>query len=234
MNELSRTLKRRIRDVDRGITLVSKRQALSDVHRLRVSARRLKAIFWVLKKGTSVEISRPLERTLSRLTHLLGQRRELDVLARDARHYHLEVQAIQKMSIDASVGLVDFLNSKKTQNLLNGAQNILGELEEKDSVHLRRVRRALKEKFRRWSNGFPRNPGELHRLRIALKKAKYVLEAIDRPTGVFEKVQRDLGRYRDLQVLLDYTGKHRRVTADAAVYLRRARRHLRPALVKIT
>jgi CHAD domain-containing protein len=96
-------------------------------------------------------------------------------------------------------------------------------------VVLSQVRR-LQNRLQRALNHPPTTNRARHRLRINVKKARYVLEATGRPVTPLVKLQDHLGRWHDLMVLSSVAGPTSQVTEALNREWMIARRLVRPAL----
>jgi len=189
-----------------------------DVHRVRVAARRARAVLRAARPLLDPEWSEPLRDELKWLGGSLGRRRDVDVLI---AHLDREIEQLEQPERDAAASLVGRLGEERTTAqavALDTLQSeryyrLLDALE--GAARGPRVRRgqvSLKElaqsEFRRLSRiakrlGPDSSDDELHRARIAGKRARYTAELAEDEIG--KPAPRLIERAKELQ---DVLGAH--------------------------
>jgi CHAD domain-containing protein len=189
-----------------------------DVHRLRVAARRARAVLRAARPLLDHEWSEPLRDELKWLGGSLGRRRDVDVLI---AHLDREIEQLEQPERDAAASLVERLGDERTTAqavALDTLQSeryyrLLDALE--GAARGPRVRRgqvSLKElaqsEFQRLSRiakrlGPDSSDDELHRARIAGKRARYTAELAEDEMG--KPARRFIERAKELQ---DVLGAH--------------------------
>ena len=186
-----------------------------DVHRVRVAARRARAVLRAARPLLDAEWSEPLREELKWLGGSLGRRRDVDVLI---AHLDGEIEQLEQPERDAAASLVQGLGDERTTaqvvalDTLQSSRyyRLLDALEE--AVRGPRVRRgqvSLKElaqsEFQRLSRiakrlGPDSSDDALHRARIAGKRARYTAELAEDEMG--KPARRLIERAKELQDLL--------------------------------
>lgn len=195
------------------------------VHHLRSCCRRLRSALYLLRDSLPHSAFLRINRKLRGLGHKLGEIRQLDVAAIDAKSYGLKVrhfkierrQAIKKAQ--ASV-------SRKSRKDIHRKIGALIAMTDKFSASKLRppgvaLLRQLNDRYRR---------RDLHKLRIAVKKARYVLESLEIPSEPLAELQESMGRIHDLKVLRKLAGRSKKAETDLKAFKRKAGRQFLPAL----
>ena len=113
-----------------------------------------------------------------------------------------------------------------------------------NSVKINEARKKLSEILQNQLAQDLDGPKKLHKLRIAVKKARYAIEAMGQPIHPMDgsnhpnkamnhpmkKLQDTLGQAHDLELLQGFTGKNAKIKAEQNVLNAKALRLSRPAL----
>jgi CHAD domain-containing protein len=177
------------------------------VHQLRVSNRRLRAILALVIKDPRFRHFRALKSSLRELGKVLGSQRELDVVIGDAAEFGLPVASLKKRIKSRKKKVKKFLSPSRRGALLGCFSQLDEELKFPVLMEKKPLTKLLK-KVRAWRRR-KLAPKNLHRFRIAIKKMRYILEALDRPVGPLKEIQGYLGRAHDLEVLQEILGKNK-------------------------
>lgn len=203
-----------------------------NLHRHRVAARRARASLRVARRYLDPEWRRPLNQALRELGEATGPVRDLDVVL---EHLRAELDHLDETEEAAKAAILDRLEQERAaarRRLLEALDGrdyrfllsrLRGPPRLADGVEAVPLEPLAQREFRRLAKLVDRlgkRPGEreIHRLRIALKRARYAAELVA-PTGGGRK--RFLADARILQELL---GEHQ----DAVV----AEQRLRAATVE--
>lgn len=189
-----------------------------DVHRFRVAVRRARAVLRAARPLLDPEWSEPLRAELRWLGGSLGRRRDLDVLV---AHLQREIEGLEQPEREAAAAFVktleeergtaqavalDALRSQRYYRLLDALEA---------AAHGPRVRRGdvslhhlARREFRRLSRiadglGPDSSDDQLHRARIAGKRARYTAELAEVEVG--EPARRVIERAKEFQ---DVLGAH--------------------------
>jgi CHAD domain-containing protein len=186
-----------------------------DVHRMRVAVRRARAVLRAARPLLDPEWSEPLRDELKWLGGSLGRRRDLDVLIAHLEH---EVEQLEQPEREAAGALVrtlgaeretaqavalDTLRSERYYRLLDALEAAArGPRVRRGDVSLRKLARR---EFRRLSRiaerlGPESSDDELHRARIAGKRARYAAELAEPEVG--KPARRVVERAKALQDVL--------------------------------
>ena len=189
-----------------------------DVHRMRVAARRARAVLRAARPLLDGEWSEPLRDELRWLGGSLGRRRDLDVLI---AHLQQEIEALDQPERDAAASLVERLERERETAqavALDTLRNeryfrLLDALEEAvRGPHVRKgrvsLRKLARREFRRLETiaerlGPESSDDDLHRARIAGKRARYTAELAEADVG--KPARRFVERAKALQ---DVLGEH--------------------------
>lgn len=174
------------------------------VHELRLATRRLRAALWLLPPHYPHR--HRLRRSLKNLDQRLGGLRELDVALRDSREKKLPTHEIEKQRNEQRVRLRRYLGGPHGEELmacLKKSQSDLNQIKTGPDAHRlqslqRRVSACSRMPLKKTAN--------IHRLRIQLKRVRYALEALGRPTAPLAALQDTLGKFHDLEVLSSFHG----------------------------
>jgi CHAD domain-containing protein len=250
---LSRQLKIVVLNVDGAL----KGENGKPLHDIRVAIRRLRAVLRAFRGPLRKTSAKPINRAFGQLNDALGQARDLDVwmefltkggvrrdLARSPRwrgfiqhqqeHRLLELATVCRhlggpafAALRARTGRL--LRVQLPQAITTGPQGSLRKLARRA---LRKdLRRALKLAGLRESS----SPDDLHRLRIALRKARYLGEffspvlgaGVEELTGRLHAVEQALGKIHDIDVGLS------RIAREGPPPPRRLAEHLRERRARV-
>jgi len=176
------------------------------LHRLRVALRRMQAAVWLLRQSPRGPHFEKLMRELASLGGALGKVRELDVAIKDAGRYGIGCAGLRTRREKAKDKLRGQLAEPRRRRLAKRIAEALVTVDAFPPQIFGEVRIRLHHKLARTLERKNRSPHDLHRLRIVLKKIRYLLESMGRGTGPLRKMQRILGNFHDLQALQELTG----------------------------
>lgn len=189
-----------------------------DVHRLRVAVRRSRAVLRAARPLLDPEWSEPLRDELKWLGGSLGRRRDVDVLI---AHLERETEQLEQPERDAAASLVERLGEERVTAQAVALDTLRSEryyrlLDSLEAAargpHVRRgqvsLRKLARTEFRRLSRiaeqlGPSSSDDDLHRARIAGKRARYTAELAEADIG--KPARRFIERAKDLQ---DVLGAH--------------------------
>lgn len=204
------------------------------VHDLRVEVRRLRTILWVFRsESRNADFLRKLDRDLRKLNHYLGKVREVDVAIDDSKSFNFNTRHLKRMRDKRRQALKKYLERRKgkllrhleasadcrltTRSMQDGVGKLIGELSS--------MRNGCSTK------------AKMHKLRIRIKRARYLMEAFDEDTGSLRELQSLLGRVHDLELLRDLAGGNSKLDHDLVVYRAKAnsmsRSAFRPTVTKL-
>ncbi len=201
-----------------------------EVHTLRVTIRRLRACLWALRTDARYSAqSKKLRSDLRMLGATLGRIRELDVAIQDTITYGIKMPNLCSERNKALKQAIRILHRasvcKLSKRITAFARSVEGPL---------RLRTALdplvKQLMRSRKEIRPLSQQHAHRMRLLLKKSRYVLESIGSVPSLLINTQQLLGRLRDLSMLQSRVGTARTIQADTAVIRKRLQVDLGPAL----
>jgi CHAD domain-containing protein len=222
--------RKHVKIFSKGLLAQSKHLSFEGVHDLRVSTRRLRALIRLLEKNTSYRVPEVSRHGLKKLGRVLGIRRQWDVTLKGARKYHLSESALLKDQRAAGAELQKILRRPEIQRLplelrLYG-QSLGAERVSVQKKKLRKIRRELKA----WLQKKHFSKNELHKLRVSMKKIRYVFESLNIPVEKLKELQDRLGTCHDLMVLSKYFDQPKQVLKEERQEIKKVQKRIRPAL----
>lgn len=215
----------------RRLTAQTARRPTPDrVHDLRVVTRRVRAILWLVPRSERSRGIRRARRDLQRLATILGEQRKYDVALEDAERYNRPTRAIERKLSAARRKVIRAVRHKDRRRYARHLERALDDFSALQEAGFAPRIAELAARLGAAMRQPPKTNAARHRLRINVKKARYLLEAARRPAARLERLQDHLGRWHDLMVLSTVTGRRVNVTAACARERRLADRCLRPAL----
>jgi CHAD domain-containing protein len=233
-------LGKRLQALDRHLpaALLDDAEAL---HRTRVASRRLRELLPIIEgpRADSSGSARRASGGVRRLTRALGGVRELDValslLAEVAATTHLDREAVDSIRLaiqrDRAVRYASMIRcvARLKPRKLSRRLTALGAraAEDEAAVPLGRLGQRLQARARRLEHAIDEAGAlyafdRLHRVRIAVKKLRYVLELVQEVSRLgttrlvrrLQEAQEVLGRLHDLEVLAAYVRQAGPASAD--------------------
>lgn len=185
-----------------------------EVHNIRISLHRIRSLLELTKIKSS-----PLEK----LDKDLGKVRDLDVAIKNAIHYGLPTKKLEKKRKEKAKDAIKFLHNKKNK-VLNSLDKAGLRFEKK--VDLKIAAGELQHKLHDFDH--PLQDDELHKVRIGLKKVRYLLESTGKSVVRLKKIQDQLGEVHDLQVLSEFYHHNPHLKNDKRIKSLKAKRTVRP------
>lgn len=185
-----------------------------DVHKLWVATRRARAAFWVIKHSSVPTRFDKLESLLKALGKDLGNVRELDVAFRDADHFKMKcsslggqrksaLKRLKKITVQSAIDRIGKQFEAAEKSLMEAGPILLG-----------RPNEVLKVKLEDCAKGSAHGKKARHKLRTALRKVRYSLEAIGRPVAPLNHIIKALGDAHDLERLQAFLHKKGKVRTE--------------------
>lgn len=185
-----------------------------DVHELRVATRRARATFWILRHSSAHIRFEELDNDLRKLGKALGHVRELDVAILDANRFGIDATKLIARQKIFQMKLQKRINRNQQNHLstqLSAAENAAHAM---SPIFLGEARDTLRARLNRQLDRHLHGQTKLHQLRIMMKKARYVLEALGRPVSPMKSLQDLLGDAHDLEFLQTLIGKNATIKAE--------------------
>jgi CHAD domain-containing protein len=201
-----------------------------NIHAFRVATRRAEAVFWILKQSDSSLHFKKLRRDLHELEKSLGRVRELDVAMSDADNYGIKSGRLKDQRKIARRKLLKLVKSaprKKLAERFFSAQKIVFTMSPQGMDD---VKGKLREKIAHELKKPVYAENSLHKLRVTMKKVRYVLECMGKPVAPIKELQEVLGEAHDLETLQAFTGKNAKIKAAQVALNERAIRLIKPTL----
>jgi CHAD domain-containing protein len=206
-------LKAQSKAIARLAPIVSRHGGVDHVHQLRVAVRRARVALWILKDKSNEIQYKKLSQNLQRIGKALGKVRELDVAIQDADDYGIDSSQLTARRDTSRKKLRKKINRKQRQNLALLFRSFdVATLSR--SPDLMKSRDNLRVRLNRNLKRHINEQTKLHRLRVAMKKIRYSLEALGKPVDPIKRLQNILGDAHDLEILQALVGKNRKVIVD--------------------
>lgn len=209
---------------------VSRELTGKSVHDLRLATRRVRSTLWLLKKSSAHLRFENLDLDLYRLGKALGSVRELDVAILDAFEYGIDHKKLvdhRKVSKIRLKKQVDKLHRRKIETQLADLEE---SVQAEYFISLNTISKRLRSQLKSQLKSRIRGQNKLHRLRVFMKRIKYVLESMGSPVKPITRLQCILGDAHDLEFLQASTRKSSRLKTKQKVLNKKAGRLIRPAL----
>lgn len=229
-NHLIRYLEEQTRLLKRLGSPATAKPSRQSVHKLRIAARRARAALWILERGSVRIRAKKLSQRLHALGRALGKVRELDVAIEDAKTYGLDPSGLKVLRKTERRRLQKTLRRARFKRLSREIAAVAVKTKSRTGLGFEDAAGALLDRLHRWHRMTSKKDAELHRIRIAMKKIRYCLEATRRPVSPLQKLQEAIGKAHDLEVLEALCGKTPAASRDRAKFERKAKRLIRPAL----
>jgi CHAD domain-containing protein len=205
------------------------RSGAKKVHQLRVTTRKIRSVLWLAKNNWSKKISD----RLGQLAHGLGTLRELQMAIKDAHRYQIPYGRFQRRKKHAKKKLKKLLSKKMSEEiagelLLTALEDKIGIVNPNYSRFRSRYQKLVQKVITRSEK--LQTADDFHELRIYLKKARYILEAFGFHSRTLKETLDILGRVHDLDVLLSFVGKNRKVLEDRQELVKRLHQRIPAAL----
>ncbi len=188
------------------------------VHECRVGTRRARMSLWWLEQASKqTKKLRKARKLLGDFGRVLGERRQWDVLLKDAQKYGLDPQPLEAARIKAREALQAFQDSDKTKKIEKKVLKAVEKAKELSELDVSRPIKKLKKRLQHWKDLPPMTETQFHECRIDLKKTRYVLEALGLDVTELKRIQDWLGQAHDLEILQQTLGKNDKVSKDEAM-----------------
>lgn len=164
-----------------------------NVHDLRIATRRLLTLIKIFNLD-------PFSEPLKKAAKKLGKLRDLDVAIDHAKAYGLETEDLKEERRAHRKKIKNFFtkeHKKLIEKIIHHSQITLTN---KDDHDLEKTLDDFREQMNQWGN-VQLGRENFHEFRIALKKARYLLEAQGKNVKELKKLQDVLGDIHDLEVL---------------------------------
>lgn len=184
----------------------SKNPDQNHVHDLRVITRRLRADFWLIPRAKRTGTIRKARSDLRKLTSVLGVQRKYDVALEDARVFERKTKPIKRQLRSAKKDVLKALRFGRVRRYMVHLKQAAKDIDRiSPSAFAPRID-SLCRRLERAMHRPPKTVAARHHLRIEVKKARYLLEALNHELPQLTKLQDNLGRWHDLMVLSGLSG----------------------------
>ncbi|MGZ6478099.1 MAG: CHAD domain-containing protein [Bdellovibrionales bacterium] len=218
-----------IGELERAAELAKSNMDPDAIHDLRVASRRLQVVLWMAGSADGERSFHDARKSLKVLIGKLGRRRDLDVASEAVEKYDLNGTTLKKKRLKAGEQVSDALRTETQSKLLKQLYEAL-EAVENSHIDLAKATRSLGERLSRWLEEPPQTAAEFHELRIELKRARYVLEALGYDVEPLRKIQDQIGLWHDLEVLKDLEGSTAKINRDMDEAKNKVKKLFKPSL----
>ena len=203
---IQRSLKHWLRKFKRLSKLASEKPGRDYVHGLRVIARRFRVDFWLIQPAKRTDNIRQAYGDLKEFTKVLGEQRKYEVAVEDARFFGIETKTMKKQLKSAKKIVSTSLRHRNLKNQMAHLKLAIKDVARlPTSTFCSRIE-CLCRRLERSMDQVPKTIVARHRLRIDIKKTRYILETFDQPLPEIAALQDNLGRWHDLTVLSRLVG----------------------------
>lgn len=199
------------------------------VHKLRVCTRRIRAVLWMLRQEPGGARWKKAARHFKQLGKDLGERRELDVMEISAEQFRLNPSPLRKRIKQAGKKIHRETRRSRRRRLMGHLKEMKRFLGREDGLALEPLLNPLAASLREW-HGHSISLQDFHEFRIAVKKVRYLLEALGQDAKPLKSLQEDLGQAHDLAVLQEELGASEEVSRDLQRAFSRGKKGQQPAL----
>jgi CHAD domain-containing protein len=200
------------------------------VHSLRVATRRAQAAFWVLKNCAGKFRFRKLTDELEDLVGTLGEVRALDVAVKDAKKFGIDSAGLESSQEVCRRKLHGRLKRGRLLKMEKHFAKASVILRAKGTVSTTAARAKLREQLAARLKKKNYRPGDYHKVRIKMKKVRYVLESMGKNVDSIRDLQKILGNAHDLQILENMTGEREALAEERKRLNAKALGLIKPAI----
>lgn len=164
-----------------------------NVHDLRVASRRLLTLINIFNLD-------PFSKPLKKAARKLGELRDLDVAIVHAKTYGLDTDDLKDERKELRKKVKKFFSKDREEMIEKIIHHAQISLTNKDDKDIEKTIKDFREQMNKWAD-VPLGRENFHEFRIALKKARYILEAQGKKVKELVKLQDLLGEIHDLEIL---------------------------------
>jgi CHAD domain-containing protein len=193
------------------------------VHKLRVAARRILTVLWIVKADPNSPSFHRLIRSLGALAKNLGALRDVDVACKDSPRYGLDTFALRKKRRKYKNVVQDNLTSGRREKFALALKRSSRSIRNLSNLNVRKSYVKLGKRVAQWAKNPLTNEDGVHAFRIDMKRTRYAMEAAGLSSPSLKKLQDLLGKAHDLEVLQKLQGRHARIRRDELILHRKVR-----------
>lgn len=229
-SDLLQNFSNQMRIFERQIASTHRKHTNKNIHQLRITTRRIRAVLWLVKHGVPHLSFETLNSDLRKLSQALGFVRELDVAIQDAKEFRLQTKKLKKRRRSARKNLFELTDDRHRRKMIRRLHKAFIEIQRHQEQTLAPGMNLLKHKLLPWTRKFLTTQDDFHKVRIITKKTRYILEIIGKPSQPLCELQDVLGKGHDLEVLQDYVKASPQVHEAAKEHYQKGLRMIRPTL----
>jgi CHAD domain-containing protein len=181
-----------------------------------VAIRRARSVLWIARCGQKIHGLKKINRRLRKLNRKLGRVRELDVAISDAHDFHIDDRKLKKRRKKLRKKIAHFVSRKDRDRIHRDLDKAVRKIDGAGVGDFESRLAELREQLIHWRDSALSHKDDIHAFRIFVKRARYVLESLDRNAKPLIKLQDVLGFLHDLEVLQKLTGPRREVQDKAS------------------
>lgn len=198
---------------------VGKKPDVENVHKLRVTIRRIRSI---------LQVTHNKNNKLKQLAKELGKVRDLDVAIINCQKFKLNPNPLKELRSTRLKKVHRLLEAEERKSIEKKVNFIRKRLQSASQFDIKLSISNIFDEFERLKK--PTTLEEFHQIRIALKKVRYLFEANGKTTGALKKIQDQLGEVHDLEVLAQHYPKEPKITAAKQRKLRLVKPKIQPVV----
>lgn len=187
---------------------------LKDRHDLRVLSRRQQSILRLIKDIIPKREWNTAMKGLKKLGSGLGKLREIDVATEDATKYGMNSKMLKKLRTKAEIKMHSSFSWKERRKLKKNLKLIQIRMQEFTEIPFHSRVEKLKFQFSNWIGLENLSKDEIHSFRILTKKVRYTIEAFGLPYEKIKKLQDDLGKLHDIEMLQKLLTTNEKIQTD--------------------
>jgi CHAD domain-containing protein len=209
---------------------VSQNPETEQVHKLRVTTRKLRTILWVLRDSSDIGSTKKISRHLQDLCKELGRQREIDTLVEDGTQFHLKTSHLRRKQTLIQLEVRNVANRKRYRKLSSKLKRVARKFQDHPALRWEDTTGRLQAKLKPWLHCHLESGDDFHELRKTMKTIRYSLSGFGHLDSKLLKLCELLGRVHDLAVLQRNYKTISRIKQDRRLIQAKVERFLRPAL----
>lgn len=194
-------------DAEKAYSDLRKKITTKKVYALRVALRRIRTVLQLLRINGIEPLSKGQKKTLKKVWKVLGEQRDADVARKTARTMSIDSAGLKKIREDLKEKTAKVLDHEEIVLVLKTLAQEMEQLTD-DKVNPQQVIDKLQSKLH---HDFKDTPEDIHKLRILIKKVRYLLAFFGRENETFKSYQDIFGFLNDLGNFHRFGGKQKSI-----------------------
>lgn len=210
---------------------VSKKPSRKKVHELRITIRRLRVLLWLSNHSLLIRPFEKLSSSLHELGQTLGYQRELEVSIKEAKRHHLPTKKLKTQLLATQKKTLKKMTLKKQDKIHKQILKVGKKLKKDSNPNLDVAILKLRKRLTIVTQKTTFTEKELHRLRIFVKKIRYIFEVLGKPTQPLQSLQYFLGQIHDLEVLQSLSKQNKSLRREILQKQKKVIPQIKPTLI---